>query len=72
MKECTKCSITKPFAEFHKHKGRKDGHSDQCSEKVVYTHIVSDEVEVVIEPEVEEVLTEIIEDLKVAEVVEDV
>ena len=45
------------------------GHS---SEKVVHTHIVSDEVEVVIEPEVEEVLTEIIEDLKVAEVVEDV
>ena len=37
------------------------GHS---SEKVVHTHIVSDEVE--------EVLTEIIEDLKVAEVVEDV
>lgn len=32
MKECTKCSITKPFAEFHKHKGRKDGHSDQCKE----------------------------------------
>ena len=45
------------------------GHS---SEKVVYTPAVNDEVEVVVEPEVEDGLTEITDDLEVTKLVESV
>ena len=29
-KTCTKCNVTKPYTEFYKHKGRKDGHNYWC------------------------------------------
>jgi len=32
MKICTKCKVEKPFSEFHKQKGRKDGYRSQCKE----------------------------------------
>ena len=32
MKECSKCSITKPLALFKKEKRSKDGHRSECKE----------------------------------------
>ena len=29
-KTCSKCNVTKPYTEFYKHKGRKDGHNYWC------------------------------------------
>ena len=29
-KICTKCSVSKPLSEFHKKKGTKDGHRNEC------------------------------------------
>lgn len=30
MKTCYACAAEKPLTEFHKHRGRKDGHNDVC------------------------------------------
>src|SRR5271155_703051 len=30
MKNCNKCGMLKPLSDFHKHKGRKDGHTNIC------------------------------------------
>lgn len=38
MKRCPRCQITKPFAEFHVHKSRKDGRNTYC--KLCQCHLV--------------------------------
>ena len=30
LKRCHRCKLYKPFTDFHKHRGRKDGHSAEC------------------------------------------
>ena len=29
-KACFRCSVDKPLSDYHKHRGRKDGHNDVC------------------------------------------
>ena len=37
VKRCPKCKEVKPIDEFHKNKGRKDGHSKRCKKCAIQT-----------------------------------